>query len=160
VAFAGGVVVAGPLRVEVTAVVVLLPDGTLIRLGNPGTSPVSADVTDTRWSFRGRSALWSVELDGEAPLGASHVLPVPLPVERRNVAGAVEHLGGVLNVRVRRFGRTVWSGRSSLAGLELGGIERAAAELRRRGAPVGAVDAQPTSHAKSHAPPGPSRAHR
>lgn len=144
VAFAGGVVTAGPLRTEVTAVVVLLPDGTLLRWGNPGHSPVRADVSAGRWSLQGRNRLWSVDVHAEAPTGASHVLPVPLPTERRNVAGALEHLAGTLQVQVRRRGRVVWEGRSTLAGLEQGGIDQAAAELRRRGAAPGAVDAPPT----------------
>ena len=42
VAFAGGEIESGPLRTEVTAVVVRLPGGRLLRLGNPGTSPVAA----------------------------------------------------------------------------------------------------------------------
>ena len=144
VAFAGGVVTARRLRVEVTALVVLLPDGTLIRLGNPGTSPVvRAAASEGRWSLHGRNALWTVDVLAEAHPDAAHVLPVPLPVERRNVAGAVEHLGGTLEVEIRRRGRHYWSGRSSLAGLEVGGIPQTAAELRRRGAPPGSVDARP-----------------
>lgn len=143
VAFAGGIVTAGPLRTEVTAVVVLMPDGTLIRLGNPGTSPVRADVSDGRWLLQGRSLGWSVDVAAEAPPGDSHVLPVPLPLERRNVAGALEHLGGTLQIEVRRRGRLRWSGHSTLAGLERGGLAQAAAELERRGAPPDAVDSPP-----------------
>jgi len=134
VAFAGGEVRSGPLRTEVTAVVVRLPSGERLRLGNPGTSPVAADVTDERWLLRGRSARWQVEVEGAAPRGAAHVLPVPLPRERRNVAGALEHLGGRLRVAVRsRRGGIVWRGTSSAAALEHGGLRRAAAEAARRG---------------------------
>ncbi len=128
VAFAGGIVQAGPLRREITAIVVRLPDGTLIRLGDPVVSPVSARVTDETWSMRGRGARWSVEIEGSAPLGNAHVLPVPLPAERRNVPGALEHLGGTLRAVVRRHGRIVWAGDSPLAALEHGGIDRARAE--------------------------------
>lgn len=136
VAFAGGGVEAGPLRTEVTAVVIRLPDGLVLRLGNPGSSPVEAEVTDERWSFRGRSPRWRVEIEGEAPRGASHLLPVPLPRERRNVAGALEHLGGRMSVVVRARGRgVVWRGETSSAALEHGGLERAAREAERRGAP-------------------------
>ena len=145
VAFAGGVVTARGLRVEVTALVVRMPDGTLIRLGNPGTSPVRAWVGDGQWSLRGRGGPWTVDLLAESHPDAGHVLPVPLPTERRNVAGAIEHLGGTLEIQVRRRGRPYWSGRSSLAGLEHGGIDRAAAELCRRGAPPDAVDSRPAS---------------
>lgn len=132
VAFAGGVVTAGPLRTEVTAVVVALPDGTVIRVGNPVVSPVRARVTDRSWRLTGGSRRWTVELEGAAEPGDAHVLPVPLPAERRNVPGALEHLAGELSVTVRHNGRRRWSGVSHLAGLEWGGISRARDELRRR----------------------------
>ncbi len=147
VAFAGGEIKSGPLRTEVTAVVVSLPGGGLLRLGNPATSAVEAEVSDERWSLRGRSARWLVEIEGEAPRGASHVLPVPLPRERRNVAGALEHLGGTISVvvRSRRHG-VVWRGDSPTAALEHGGLARAAAEAERRGFP-GASALSPLSGA-------------
>ncbi len=143
VAFAGGLVQAGPLRTTVTGLVVRLPDGAVVRLGNPGISPVHADVTDERWLLHGRGFGWRIEVEGTAPLGDAHVLPVPLPDERRNTAGDLEHLAGDLRVDVRRHGRLVWSGHSRVAALEHGGLARAEAELRRRGIPLGAVDAPP-----------------
>jgi len=134
VAFAGGGIKSGPFSTEVTAVVIRLPGGRLLRLGNPGTSPVAATITDERWSLRGRSLRWRVEVEGTAPRGDSHILPVPLPRERRNVAGALEHLGGAMRVTVTsRDGEVVWSGESQSAALEHGGLERAAAEAARRG---------------------------
>jgi len=132
VAFAGGEVSAGPFRTTVTAVVVHLPDGRLLRLGNPGTSPVRATITDDRWVLAGRSRSWHVELEGHAPTADALVLPVPLVEERRAVPGALEHLGGTTTVRVRNHGRLVWQGSSHLAGLEHGSLERAAAEAQRR----------------------------
>ncbi|WP_127784460.1 tocopherol cyclase family protein [Rhodococcus sp. X156] len=147
VAFAGGQVTAGPLHTEVTALVVLLPDGTLVRLGDPVVSPVRAEVSDERWLLHGRSLGWSVDVDASSPLHAAHVLPVPLPAERRNVPGAIEHLGGRMRVRVKRRGRLVWEGESALAALEHGSIDRAAQEVARRGGVPGATGA----------PPGPSR---
>jgi Tocopherol cyclase len=143
VAFAGGEVTAGPLRTTVTALVVLLPDGRLVRLGDPVVSPVRAFVTDERWLLRARSAPWQVDLEGYAPLADAHVLPVPLPAERRNVPGALEHLGATMRVRVRRWGRVVWEGESRVAALEHGGIERARAEVLRRGGNEDATDAAP-----------------
>lgn len=143
VAFAGGQVTAGPLRTEVTALVVLLPDGRLVRLGDPVVSPVRAQVTDERWLLRGRGLRWSIDVEGEAPVASAHVLPVPLPAERRNIPGALEHLGGSMHVTVRRRGRVVWSGESNLAALEHGGIERARAEATRRGAAPDATGAPP-----------------
>ncbi|MFX1759318.1 tocopherol cyclase family protein [Rhodococcus sp. As11] len=143
VAFAGGQVHSGPLRTEVTAVVVALPDGRVVRLGNPVTSPVQATVTDESWLLRGRNARWSVEISGSSPIGAAHVLPVPLPAERRNVAGSIEHLGGHMTVTVRERGRLVWADESHSAALEHGGLGRARAELDRRGAAADATDAPP-----------------
>ncbi|QAY61746.1 hypothetical protein ET475_06200 [Microbacterium protaetiae] len=145
VAFAGGQVHAGPFRTEVTDLVVRLPGGRVVRLGNPGVSPVHAEVTDESWMLRGRGYGWTIEVDATAPRAASHILPVPLPSQERNTAGALEHLAGSLEVTVRRRGRLVWSGRSALAGLEHGGPERAAAELARRGAEPGATHAPPVS---------------
>jgi hypothetical protein len=143
VAFAGGEVSAGPLRTTVTALVVRLPDGTLVRLGNPVASPVRAEVSDEHWRLRGRNARWTVTVEAHAPLAAAHVLPVPLPAERRNVPGAIEHLAGDLRVEVRRHGRTVWRGDTGLAALEHGGIERARAEVARRGCGPDASGASP-----------------
>jgi hypothetical protein len=143
VAFAGGDVSAGPLRTRVTALVVLLPGGRLLRLGDPVFSPVHAEVSDEHWVLRGRSAQWQVDVEGYGALEAAHVLPVPLPAERRNVPGAIEHLGATLRVGVRRRGRTVWEGESRVAALEHGGIERARAEITRRGGSPEDVDAPP-----------------
>ncbi len=145
VAFAGGDVTAGPLRTRVTALVVLLPGGRLLRLGDPVVSPVHAEVTDERWVLRGRSARWQVEVEGWGSLASAHVLPVPLPAERRNVPGAIEHLGARMTVSVRRLGHLVWEGESQVAALEHGGIDRARAEVTRRGGAPDAVDAGPVT---------------
>lgn len=145
VAFAGGQVAAGPVHAEVTALVVRLPGGGLVRLGNPVTSPVRTRVADHLWLVRGRSRGWQVEVEGHAPLSQAHVLPVPLPSERRNVPGALEHLGGTMSVTVRRGRRVVWRGRSDLAALEHGGLERAAAEMARRGVPPDRTGARPSA---------------
>lgn len=139
VAFAGGPVKAGPLGVTVTGLVVALPDGTILRLGNPGTSPVHAQVHDDTWQLRGRSARWEVDVLGHAPLREALILPVPLVDERRNTPGALEHLTGDMSVIVRRRGRAtpVWQGHSRLAALEHGGLGRAATEQARRCSPPG-----------------------
>lgn len=143
VAFAGGDVTAGPIRTIVTAVVVLLTDGKLIRLGDPLVSPVHAEVSDERWALHGRSAQWRVDIEGSGSLDIAHVPPVPLPVERRNVPGAIQHLGATMRVTVRRRGRVIWEGESKLAALEHGGVARARAEVVRRGHRPDAVDAPP-----------------
>lgn len=127
VAFAGGQVVAGPLQTEVTGLVVRLPGGRLLRLGNPVTSPVRADVGDEHWVLEGRSLGWAVSVQAHAPLSDAHLLPVPLVGQRRAVPGAIEHLTGHLRVEVSRHERQVWAGQSGLAGLEHGGLDRAAA---------------------------------
>jgi hypothetical protein len=144
VAFAGGDVHAGPLRTRVTGLVVLLPDGTLVRLGDPVVSPVTAEVTDESWVLRGRSAQWRIDVEGSGSLDTAHVLPVPLPAEERNVPGAIEHLGAQLRISVRRRGRLVWEDESTLAALEHGGIDRARAEVERRGGRPDDVEAPPS----------------
>lgn len=106
-------------------------------------SPVRARVTDECWLLRGRSARWRVELEGTGSLDQAHVLPVPLPAERRNVPGAIEHLAPTMRVSVRHDGRIVWQGESRLAALEHGGIDRARAEVERRGHGPNVVDAEP-----------------
>lgn len=134
VAFAGGIVSTGPLKTEVTVIVVRLPDGSLIRVGDPLISPVRARVTDESWSLRCTGRRYTVLVEGAGPLGDAHVLPVPIPSEHRNVPGAIEHLGAHVSVEVRRRGgELVWQGESALAALEHGGIERARAEVLRRG---------------------------
>lgn len=148
VAFAGGQVSVGPLRTTVTGLVVRLPDGSVRRWGNPGTSPVHATVTDDSWVLNGKpfTGGWTVDVEAHAPLHHAHVLPVPLPAERRNVAGALEQLGGWLHAEVRHRGRLIWSGTSQVAGLEHGGLDRARAELRARGLSEDRTDAPPRRH--------------
>ncbi len=143
VAFAGGQIHSGPLRTEVTALVARLPGGRVVRLGNPVVSPVRAEVGDETWEFDGRGYGWRIRVEGRAPLDRAHVLPVPLPSQGRNSAGSIEHLAGELDVQVWRHGRLVWSDHSALAALEHGGLERAEAELRRRGVPEGETGAPP-----------------
>lgn len=152
VAFAGGQVSAGPLTTEVTAVVVRLPGGRLLRWVTPVASPVSALVTEETWRLTGRmvrpDGLWRVEVDGSAPIDAAHVLPVPLPSEHRNIAGALEHLGGRMRVQVTRQSprsrpTVVWEGTSEVAGLEHGNLALAAREVTARGMPADATHAPP-----------------
>ncbi|NMB23485.1 MAG: hypothetical protein GX983_09035 [Corynebacterium sp.] len=133
VAFAGGKIHSGPLRTEVTGLAVKLPGGRVFRLGNPVISPVDTRTSDDRWELSGRGFGWQVEINATAPLDQAFILPVPLPSEHRNTAGDLEHLAGELSIEVRRFGRHVWSGQTSLAALEHGSLDRAQQELTRRG---------------------------
>lgn len=133
IAFAGGIVTAGRMKLEVTGLVVRLPDGRVVRLGNPIVSPVRTQTSDECWQLSGRGYGWHIEIEASAPLDQAFVLPVPLPSEHRNVAGDLEHLAGDLTVTVHRFGRHVWTGTTALAALEHGGLDRAQAELHRRG---------------------------
>lgn len=139
VAFAGGRITAGPQLLgrrwatEVTALVVALPDGRVLRLGNPGTSPVTTETPLGAWLLRGRSGRWEVEVRGYGQLEEAFVLPVPLVEERRNTPGDLELLAGTMRVWVREFGREVWAGETQLAGLEIGGRGPAEGELAGRG---------------------------
>lgn len=144
VAFAGGRVEAGPLHTEVTAMVVALPgNGPVFRLGDPGWSPVHARITEHSWELHGLSPNWQVDVHGTALPGHEHVLPVPLPSDRRNTPGALEHLDGRMEVAVRRRGHLVWQATSELAGLEHGGLAHAQDVLSRRGAAPDAIGAPP-----------------
>jgi hypothetical protein len=121
VAFAGGEVRLGPVRLTATALVVRL-GATVVRLSHPVLTPVRADVGLEHWHLDGRGNGWEIEVRASAPQDAAHVLPVPLPTQRRNVPGAREHLAGRLELRVRRRGREVFAGTSALAGLEHGSL--------------------------------------
>jgi hypothetical protein len=127
VAFAGGDVTVGPLRTAATSVVVAL-GGDMLRLGNPLLAPVHVEADGSAWHLHGRGPRWSVELAGGAPLQDAHTLPVPLPSERRSVPGALEHLAARVALTVRKRGRMVFSGESTLAGLEIGGLGAAGPE--------------------------------
>ena len=131
VAFAGGDVRLGPMTLPATALVVRFGDS-LIRLGQPFSSPVTAVTGDGVWRLRGRSARWSVAVDASAAPGDAHVLPVPLPGMGYSVPGALENLAGELRVTVRQRGRVVFADESRLAGLEYGGAGTVKAELARR----------------------------
>jgi hypothetical protein len=123
VAFAGGSVRLGPLALAPTAVVVRL-GGRLLRLGPPFAA-VGASADGSGWRVRGRSALHTIEVDGDSNGGAAHLLPVPLPDERRVVHGAAQHFAGRLRLTVRHGRRLVFAGESELAALERGDLSSA-----------------------------------
>ncbi len=117
VAFSGGLLELGPLQREVTGVVVRLGHRVL-RITPPAL--VSCSCDGQRWQIDARTARYRIELDGRGDGAGPHVLPVPLPAERRNIDTDYEFLAGTLRCRVREWGRTIFSGTSKLAGLEIG----------------------------------------
>ena len=72
------------------------------------------------WRVRARSPRYALELEGEQGAARGFALPVPLPAERRVEPRSHQVLAGRLRVTLRRGRRTVFSGESSLAGLERG----------------------------------------
>ncbi len=121
VAFAGGDVVIGPAALQASSVVVVLGER-IVRLGNPLLAPVHVAADGAQWHVHGRGPRWSVELEGDGGGHPAHVLPVPLPTERRSIPGAREHLAGRLGLVIRHRGRVTYAGESTVAGLEIGGL--------------------------------------
>lgn len=119
VAFSGGVLRLGPIGRAVCGVVVRLGDR-VIRITPP--APVRSEATAGRWIVKARSWRHQIDLDGDGTGLDPHVLPVPLPAERRNVDTDFEHLAGRLRCVVREHGRVVFDGTSELAGLEVGSL--------------------------------------
>lgn len=115
VAFSGGVLTAGPISAAVGGVVARV-GGHLIRL-TPPLSRVRSESDGQKWEVRARGHGYRVHIVGTAS-GPPHVLPVPLPAERRNVPTDFEHLAGHLTVGIS--GRLDYRGESDLAGLEIG----------------------------------------
>ena len=110
VAFAGGRL----LGQAPTSVVVALDDRVLRR--SPPLTAVTTSTAPGQWRVRAGD----VELEAEADPAAAHMLPVPVPAERRVEMRSAQHLAGRLAVTVRRRGGTVFRGESELAGLERG----------------------------------------
>jgi hypothetical protein len=117
VAFSGGLLELGPFKRDVSGVVVRLGDRVL-RLTPPAW--VSSSCDGHRWRVNARTARFHVELDGRGTDAGPHVLPVPLPAERRNIDSDYEYLDGTLRCTVREWGSVIFEGTSPLAGLEVG----------------------------------------
>lgn len=116
-AFSGGLLELGPLKRDVTGVVVRLGDRVL-RITPPALVSSECDVQS--WHIDARTIRYHVEIDGTGTAGGPHVLPVPLPAERRNVDTDYEYLAGALHCRIREWGRTIFEGTSDMAALEVG----------------------------------------
>jgi tocopherol cyclase len=119
VAFSGGVLSLGPVARAVGGVVVRIDDR-VIRITPP--SSVRSEASDGRWVVRARSLRHQIDLEGYGDGLDPHVLPVPLPADRRNVDTDFEHLAGRLHCVVRERGRVLFDGTSHLAGLEVGSL--------------------------------------
>jgi len=113
-AFAGGRL-GGPLA---ASAVVVRAGAELVRFAPPGAL-VTAGAGGGEWRLRARTPRWSALLEGEAA-NPPHILPVPVPAERRAVLRSEHHLAGRLGVTLRRGRRTVLRAGSTLAGLEHG----------------------------------------
>ncbi len=113
-AFAGGRL-RGPLA---ASAIVVRGGASVARFAPPGAL-VTAEAGSGAWRLRGRTPRWSVELEGDAA-GPPHLLPVPVPAERRSVLRSEHHLAGRMRVVLRRGRRVVLRAESALAGLEHG----------------------------------------
>jgi len=115
VAFGGGLLTAGPLSANVGGLVVRI-GAKVIRL-TPPFSRVRSETDGQRWDVDGRGHGYRVHIIGQG-VGEPHVLPVPLPAQRRNIDTDFEFLAGHLSVEVS--GRLEYRGESNLAALEIG----------------------------------------
>ena len=117
VAFSGGLLSLGPIARDVNGIVVRVGKK-VIRMTPPVL--VRSEVGDNQWVIRGKSRRYEIELEGDGRHLPPHVLPVPLPAQRRNIDTDFEHLGGRLHCTVRESGRVLFKGTSELAALEVG----------------------------------------
>ena len=118
VAFSGGLLELGPVKQEVTGVVVRI-GVRVLRITPPALTSYHFDRDTWHWHITARTVRFAIELDGHG-VGEPPVLPVPIPHERRNVDTDYEFLDGTLRCTVREWGRVIYDGTSSLAGLEIG----------------------------------------
>jgi len=115
VAFAGGHAGLGRVRAKATALVVAVGDE--VRTVVRPVRPLRVTVDERGWRLAGGG----IEVEAHADGGAPHLLPVPVPHERRRLDDwAPQHLAGTMRLSVRRRGRTLYEGTSELAGLERG----------------------------------------
>ena len=117
VAFSGGLLSLGPIARDVNGIVVRV--GKKVTRMTPPVL-VRSEVGDNQWLIRGKSRRYEIELVGDGRHLPPHVLPVPLPAQRRNIDTDFEHLGGRLHCTVRESGRLLFEGTSELAALEVG----------------------------------------
>lgn len=115
VAFGGGLLTAGRMKANVGGIVVRIgPD--VIRM-TPPLARITSIVHDNSWQISGRSINHRIRISGHGR-GPAHILPVPIPSQRRNVDTDHEHLAGHLELIVT--GAHNLRSSSDLAGLEVG----------------------------------------
>ncbi len=129
VAFSGGLLSLGPIARLVSGVVVRIDD----RVIRHHPADARCDPTSRPVDGRCRHAPCAIRIDleGDGTGLEPHVLPVPLPAERRNVDTDFEHLAGRLHCTVRERGRVLFDGTSKLAGLEIGSPARSGSDTGR-----------------------------
>jgi hypothetical protein len=115
VAFGGGRLTMGPLAVTVGGAVVRVGDE-VVRFAPP-FGRVRTSATSNRWEVEARGQGCRLRLVGVGT-GPPHVLPVPLPAERRNVDTDFEFLAA--HVTMELTGAVEYTGETRLAGLEIG----------------------------------------
>jgi len=137
VAFGGGHLRAGPIGTNVGGCVIRLGDR-VVRFAPPTALVRShVDLDTGRWSVVARRPGWRLDVEGDGDGRMPHVLPVPVPSERRNIDTDLEHLAGRMTVTLQRKGDVVYRGTSHLAGLEVGTTDdRLAARQRAAFAPA------------------------
>lgn len=119
VAFAGGHATLGGVGARATSLVVRVGDD-VHRVVRP-VLPLRVDVGREGWRLIGRTPWHRLEVEGHANGSAPHLLPVPLPAQRRHLpAAATQHLAGHLRLTVRRGRRLLYAGETAFAGLERG----------------------------------------
>jgi tocopherol cyclase len=120
VAFGGGALAAGPVTASVTGAVLRLGDR-ILRFSPPGAL-VGARATLDGWMLDARTPTRRLRIRGWGTTTPPHVLPVPLPAERRDIDADLEHLAGHLELELVERGRAPLRLRSELAGLEVGSV--------------------------------------
>lgn len=115
VAFGGGRLTAGPLAIAVGGAIVRVGDD-VVRFAPP-LSTVRCSNDGRRWELTARQRGCKLRIVGHG-IGEPHLLPVPLPAQRRNVTTDTEFLAAHISVDVT--GAVQYSGESHLAGLETG----------------------------------------
>ena len=120
VAFAGGLLRAGPIAAAATGLVVRIEDR-VIRMVPPG-AVVRAQVDGRVWRLRAIGPRTTIDLVAEPGVDPPAHLPVPAPRDGGPLGQVHQHLRGRLRVRVRRGRRLLIDGTSELAGLEFGDV--------------------------------------